>query len=155
MSRVGEVAPQIDAMTSQGTRFVLSEQDGLCTIVYFFPKAFTHHCTRETRYFAENHVELMLAGAAVVGISTDDVTTQCKFAASLGARFPLIADVDQKISRAYGVLWPLIGLSRRYTFVIGPERKIEAVFHHEFAVEEHRNEVLRFVNQKFRSIRGG
>jgi peroxiredoxin len=155
MIRVGDAAPEIDAMTSLGSRFVLSQQDGLCTVLYFFPKAFTYHCTRETRYFSDNHVELLLAGASVVGISTDDLSTQCKFAASLDAKFPLIADSDQAISRAYGVLWPLVGLSRRYTFVIGPERVVEAVFHYEFKVEGHRNDVLRFVNQKFRSLRGG
>ncbi len=155
MVRVGDVAPPIDAMTSLGTRFVLSEQDGLCTVLYFFPKAFTYHCTKETRYFSDNHVELELAGATVVGVSTDNHATQCKFAASLDARFPLIADNDQSISRAYGVLWPLIGLSRRYTFIIGPNRAVEAVFHHEINVEEHRNDVLRFVNQKFRAIRAG
>src|SRR5262245_55465643 len=132
MLRVGDTAPPIDAMTSLGTRFVLAEQDGLCTVVYFFPKAFTRHCTLEAQYFRDNHVELMLAGAAVVGISTDDLTTQCKFAAAMGARFPLIADADQTITRAYDVKWPIVGMSRRVTFVVNPERIIEAVFHYEF-----------------------
>lgn len=155
MLRVGDPAPQIDAQTSLGTRFVLSEQDGLCTVLYFFPKAFTPGCTRETKQFRDNHVELLLAGATVVGISTDDHATQCSFAESLRAPFPMIADADQAISRSYDVLWPIVGLARRVTYVVGPQQRVEAVFHHELKVEEHRNDVLRFVNQKFRAARTG
>jgi peroxiredoxin Q/BCP len=155
MLRVGDSAPPIDAVTSLGTRFVLAEQDGLCTVVYFFPKAFTPHCTKETKHFRDNHVELQLAGATVVGVSTDDLKTQCKFAESLNARFPMIPDPEHTISRAYDVLWPIVGLARRVTYVVSPERKIEAVFHYEFKVDEHRNDVLRYVNQKYRAARGG
>jgi peroxiredoxin Q/BCP len=155
MLRVGDPAPPIDAPTSLGNRFVLSEQEALCTVLYFFPKAFTPGCTRETKQFRDNHVELMLAGAVVVGISTDDHATQCSFAESLHAPFPMIADADAAISRSYDVLWPIVGLARRVTYVVSPGRVIEAVFHHELKVEEHRNDVLRFVNQKFRAARAG
>src|SRR4051794_39192784 len=117
MLRVGDTAPPIDAVTSLGTRFVLAAQDGLCTVVYFFPKAFTPGCTREAKYFRDNQIELELAGASVVGISTDDNATQCRFAASVEARFPLIADADHAISRAYDVLWPIIGIAHRITYV--------------------------------------
>ncbi|MEZ4297832.1 MAG: peroxiredoxin [Polyangiaceae bacterium] len=155
MLRVGDKAPPIDAMTSLGQRFVLGEQQGLCTVIYFFPKAFTPGCTKETKYFRDNHVELELAGATVVGVSTDKLETQCEFASSLKAPFAMIGDPDQAIARAYDVLWPLVGLARRVTYVVGPSGTIEAVFHHELNVEEHKNDVLRFVNQKFRSVRAG
>ena len=155
MLRVGDLAPQIEAKTSLGTQFVLSEQDGLCTVLYFFPKAFTPGCTRETKYFRDNYVELLLAGASVVGISTDDHATQCSFAESLHAPFPMIADADQAISRSYDVLWPIVGLARRVTYVVGPQRVIEATFHHELKIDAHRNDVLRFVNQKFQAMRAG
>jgi peroxiredoxin Q/BCP len=155
MLRVGDIAPPIDTTTSLGTRFVLSQQQGLCTVLYFFPKAFTPGCTRETKHFRDNHVELSLAGASVAGISTDDLATQCSFADSLKAPFPMLPDHDHAISRAYDVLWPLIGLARRITYVVSPAGLIEAVFHHELRIEEHRNDVLRFVNQKFRAARGG
>ena len=153
MLRVGDNAPPIDAVTSLGTRFVLAEQQGLCTVVYFFPKAFTPGCTREAKYFRDNQTELELAGASVVGISTDDNATQCRFAASVEARFPLIADADHTISRAYDVLWPIIGIAHRVTYVVSPDRVIEAMFRHELDAEAHRNDVLYFVNKKFRALR--
>jgi peroxiredoxin len=147
MLKVGDLAPAIDAMTSSGTRFVLADQSGLCTVVYFFPKAFTPGCTVETKSFRE------IAGAAVVGISTDDLATQCDFARSIKTPFPMIGDKDSVISRAYGVLWPLIGVAKRVTYVINPAQQIEAVFHHELDVKSHRDDVLRFVNTKFLGLR--
>ncbi len=153
MLKVGERAPAIDAMTSSGVRFVLAEQVGLCSVVYFFPKAFTPGCTVETRSFRDNHVELELAGVNVVGISTDDLATQCNFARSIQTPFPMIGDKEGAIARAYDVLWPLIGVAKRVTYVISPDQVIEAVFHHEIDVKSHRDDVLRFVNAKFLGLR--
>ncbi len=153
MLKVGDTAPEIDAVTSTGERFVLSKQEGLCTVIYFFPKAFTPGCTVETKLFRGNHVELMLAGANVVGVSTDDLDTQCDFARSMQAPFPLIGDRDRSICRAYDVLWPLIGVAHRVTYVVSPAQRIEAVFHHELDVKAHRDDVLRFVNTAFQTQR--
>lgn len=153
MLNVGDIAPEINAVGSDGKPFVLSEQDGLCTVIYFFPKAFTPGCTAETKRFRDNYAELTMAGALVVGISTDDGATQCRFAESLRAPFPMIGDKDRSIAKAYQVLWPLVGLTRRVTFVIGPDRKIEAVFHHEINIVAHRDDVLRFVNERFLATR--
>ena len=155
MLKVGARAPAIDAMTSSGMRFVLAEQIGLCTVIYFFPKSFTPGCTTETKSFRDNHVELDLAGVSVVGISTDDLATQCNFARSIKTPFPLIGDNDSAICRAYDVLWPLIGVAKRVTYVISPEQQIEAVFRHELDVKSHRDDVLRFVNTKFLGLRKG
>lgn len=153
MLNVGDKAPEINAVGSDGKPFVLSQQDGLCTIIYFFPKAFTPGCTGETKRFRDNYVEIALAGATLVGISTDDGDTQCRFAESLRAPFPMIGDKTREISQAFGVLWPIIGLTKRVTFIVGPDMKIEAVFHHELNIEEHRNDVLRFVNERFLASR--
>jgi peroxiredoxin len=145
--RRGDTAPDIHAMTTQGKPFVLSSSPKPYTVVYFFPKAFTPGCTREAHLFRDNYAELMLAGAAVVGISTDDHETQCKFAASTGVPFPMIADKDGAISRAYGVLWPLIRKPKRLTFVVDRSRKVLAEFRHELSIIKHRDDVLRFFDE--------
>ena len=105
----------------------------------------------------------MLAGATLIGVSTDDRDTQCRFATSLAAPFPMLGDHDRAICRAYDVLWPLIGFAHRVTYVIGasPEDAahlgarwtVEAVFKHELDIGAHRDDVLRFVNTKFQSRR--
>lgn len=151
--KVGDQAPEIDAQTSDGSRFVLSQQEGLCTVVYFYPKAFTPICTMETAFFRENYNEIALAGANIVGVSTDPADTQCKFARASHLNFPLIADVDKRITKAYGVLWPVLGVAQRFTFVVSPEMRIDAIFHHELSAEKHRDDVLRFVHARFEAQR--
>jgi peroxiredoxin len=150
----GDIAPEIDALASDGKRFRLSAQSSkLCTVVYFFPKAFTPGCTKEARRFRDNFAELELAGASIVGISTDDHEKQCSFADSLEAPFPMIGDADKAISTAYGVLWPLIALPRRVTFIVNALRTVEAVFQHEVQIAKHRDDVLRWVDEMYRSRR--
>lgn len=154
MLKPGDIAPEIDALASDGKRFRLSAQvNKLCTVVYFFPKAFTPGCTKEARRFRDNFPELELAGASIVGISTDDHEKQCSFAESLRAPFPMIGDADRAISNAYGVLWPLIELPRRVTFIVNPLRTIEAVFQHEVQIAKHRDDVLRWVDTMYRNKR--
>ena len=149
----GQRAPEIDAVASNGQRFVLSRQEGLCTVVYFFPKAFTPGCTAETKMFRDNYVELLLAGATLIGVSTDDEKTQCDFASSTRAPFPIIPDADHKICRAFDVLWPVMNVARRITYVIRPDLTIDAVFHHEVQISRHRDDVLRHVNNMFKQAR--
>lgn len=154
MLKPGDTAPDIDALASDGKRFHLAAQFGkLCTVVYFFPKAFTPGCTAETKRFRDNFPELELAGASIVGISTDDHDLQCSFAESLRAPFPMIGDADCAISTAYGVLWPIIARPKRVTFIVNPLRTIEAVFQHEVQIAKHRDDVLRYVDQMYRSRR--
>lgn len=148
----GDTAPDIDALANDGKHFRLADQSSkLCTVIYFFPKAFTPGCTKETKRFRDNYAELAIAGASIVGVSTDDHDTQCRFAESVRAPFPLIADSDKRISSAYGVLWPIIGVPRRVTFIVNSLRTIEAVFQHEAQIVKHRDDVLSYVDKMFRA----
>lgn len=153
MLKPGVLAPDIDATTTTGDRFVLSAQKSICTVVYFFPRAFTPGCTRETKTFAANHAELELAGASIVGVSTDDDDRQCEFARELAVPFPLISDADKRIGKAYGVLYPLIGIAKRVTFVIGAQRSVAAVFHDGLDTAPHRDGVLPFVHRYCEAVR--
>jgi thioredoxin-dependent peroxiredoxin len=65
--------------------------------------------------------------AQVLGVSMDTVETQAKFAESLKAPFPLLADAEGTVSKAYGV-WNEGGYASRVTFVIDREGKVRAVF---------------------------
>ena len=57
----------------------------------------------------------------------DDIDTNTKFAQSLDADFPILADADKKVAGAYGSLKPDGGLSNRWTFYIGTDGKILAI----------------------------
>jgi len=73
----------------------------------------------------------------VIGVSADSQETQDRFAKSLELPFPLVGDPDGKVREAYGVKWPLLGLARRVTFVIGKDKRVCLVHKAERDVESH------------------
>jgi len=154
MLSIGETAPEIDAIASDGTHFVLSQAQAgsLCTVVYFFPKAFSPGCIEEAHYFKQAYPELALAGATLVGVSVDKLETQCEFAKSIGATFPILGDPDRKLCKAYDVLFPIAGLSMRVTYII-VGGKIAAAYRHHWNIEKHRDEVLKFVDELYNKKR--
>ncbi len=153
MLKIGDHAPDFTAQATNGSSVSLQALRGRPVVIYFFPKAFTPGCTAEARRFRENYPELSLAGASIVGISTDDHEQQCSFAASVRAPFPMIGDANRKISTAYGVLWPVIARPKRVTFIVNALRTVEAVFQHEIQIARHRDDVLRWVDQMYRTRR--
>ncbi len=178
MLKVGDTAPPIDAVGSDGKRFALYEQSGLCTVIYFFPKAFTPGCTTETREFRKHYIEIDLAGAIRGGDQHGRPRHPVPLRHLALRAVPHVGDHDRSICRAYDVLWPLIGVAHRVTYVVAPTPTapvepvmmgvrpkppaadaprprwtVEAVFHHELKVGAHRDEVLRFVDAKLRASR--
>ena len=115
MLSVGDVAPDFSAEGSDGRKSSLSELRGSVVVLYFFPRAFTPICTRETARFRDHHAEFSALGARIVGVSPDPVATQCEFGSRQGVQFPLLADPERRIASSYGVLWPLLPRVRRVT----------------------------------------
>jgi peroxiredoxin len=148
MLKVGERAPEFEALATTGERVSLKALRGRWVVLYFYPKAFTPGCTAESRRFRDNYDELRQLGAEVVGVSVDEHGTQCDFASQQELKFPLIADEDKSISRAYGVLWPLISLDKRVTYIVDDAGLVRAVFHHELQVSKHLDGVLGFLKKK-------
>ena len=57
----------------------------------------------------------------------------------------MVADPDGAVVRAWGVGWPLIGLARRVTFVVGRDRKVREVVRGERDADKHVAEACAFV----------
>ena len=102
----------------------------------------------ESKTFRDRHEEIRALGADLVGVSIDDLDTQCRFAEEHGLGFPLVADADGRIVRAYGVRRSLLGTAKRVTFVIDPEGRIAARFHHELLVNKHIDDVIDFLRTR-------
>jgi len=80
-------------------------------------------------------------------VSSDSHETQCDFAASVNAAYPMIGDADHRIAEAYGVLWPLLGVDRRITFLIDKGGIVRGVFKHEIDVKKHIEESLTMLRE--------
>jgi peroxiredoxin Q/BCP len=116
---------------------------GQWLVVYFYPKDDTPGCTTEACNFRDNIYAFKAIGAAVVGISVDDVDSHKKFSDKYTLPFTLLADEGGKVSKDYGVLrdYKLLKLASRQSFLIDPDGKI--VKHYEDVdPDEHTAEVL-------------
>jgi peroxiredoxin Q/BCP len=73
----------------------------------------------------------------VIGVSADPQDESDRFRETLCLPFPLVGDSQGRVLRAYGVRWPLLGLARRVSFLIGRDRRIRMALHDELRVTEH------------------
>ena len=129
----GDVAPDFVACASLGgTDFSFSLAEALKkgpVVLYFYPAAFTKGCTIEAHEFAEAIDKYAALGASVIGVigvSSDDIATLRKFSTSeCRGKFPVAADADQKIMKAYdAVLAHKPEYANRTSYVIAPDSHI-------------------------------
>jgi peroxiredoxin Q/BCP len=128
----GDAAPDFTAKAAVGgEEFSFSLANALKqgpVVLYFFPKAFTTGCTAEAHAFAEAAASFKEAGATLIGMSADNIGTLHKFSTQeCSAKFPVAADPDLKVIKAYDSAWIRVGsfgISDRISYVISPEGKI-------------------------------
>ena len=128
----GAVAPDFTAQAAVGGHeFTFSLAAALKkgpVVLYFFPKAFTKGCTAEAHEFADSADRFTAAGATLIGMSADDIGTLHKFSTQeCSAKFPVAADPDLKVIRAYDSALIRVGstdIADRISYVIAPDGKI-------------------------------
>lgn len=102
--KVGDDAPVLSALTDAGATLNLGDvyKANAYTVVWFYPKALTGGCTKQGCSLRDASAELTKHGAAVVGVSTDTVEKQKEFKDTNHFPFPLLADTDKKVLKAFG-----------------------------------------------------
>ncbi len=126
----GAVAPAFTAPASLGGKeFTFSLAEALKkgpVVLYFYPAAFTKGCTIEAHEFADAIDKYKALGATVIGVSHDDIATLNRFSTSeCRSEFPVAADVDQHIMKAYdAVLASRPQYANRTSYVIAPDGHI-------------------------------
>jgi thioredoxin-dependent peroxiredoxin len=131
--KVGDPAPDFSAEASQGGQtFEYSLADALKrgpVVLYFYPAAFTQGCTVEAHEFAEAVDTYKQYGATVIGVSADPIDTLKRFSVSeCRSKFPVAADPDTTVIRAYDAKLPLLAKATRVSYVIAPDGRILYVF---------------------------
>jgi peroxiredoxin Q/BCP len=121
----GQKAPDFELPDQDGQKQTLKAllKDGPL-ILYFYPADFTPGCTKEACSFRDLHQELLKAKLRVVGVSPQDVDSHRRFAETHGLNFPLLADPDKKVVKAYDLDGPLGFGVRRGTYLIGKDGTI-------------------------------
>ena len=116
--KVGDAAPTISGVTDTGAVLDLGEvyQHNAYTVVWFYPKALTGGCTKQGCSLRNGSAELTKYGATIVGVSTDSVEKQKEFKETNHFPFPLIADTDKKVVKAFGQ--PALLMASRECYVI-------------------------------------
>ena len=124
---IGDSAPDFALQGSDGKTYQLSEllQEG-AVVLAWYPKAFTKGCTIECKSLTEKGHLIREYAATYFMVSVDPIEDVTKFAESMSADFPLLADPDKSVAQQYGVMSPY-GFSNRHNVYIGTDGKVLAV----------------------------
>lgn len=106
-------------------------------VVFFYPKDGTLGCTVESCAFRDTYADFAAAGADVIGISPDPVSSHRAFQTRHSLPFVLASDADRRVARAYGVPEGPFGLAGRATFVIDRRGIVRDAFSSRLRVKAH------------------
>ena len=160
---IGDTAPDFEAQTTEGP---ISFHDWIgdsWAVLFSHPKDFTPVCTTELGYMASIKPEFDRRNVKIIGLSVDPVDKHEKWADDIeetqGTRpnYPMIGDSDFSISKAYGMLGADVSgdpadrtaaqnQTVRNVFVIGPDKKIKAMFTYPMSSGRNFDEVLRLLD---------
>ena len=116
-------------------------------MLYFYPKDDTPGCTKEACAFRDRLAEIQKLGAAVLGVSADDVASHKKFSEKFSLNFPLLADTDHKLAEQYGAwreknMYGKVSMGiQRSTFLIDAKGAVAKVWK-KVSVDGHDQQVI-------------
>ena len=151
MPRIGDKAPDFEAVTTTGKLKFSDYNKGSWVVLFSHPADFTPVCTTEMsgfalekEFFAKNNTRLM-------GLSIDSIHSHIAWVNAVHEKtgvlfeFPIIADIDMKVSKLYGMLQP--GESEtaavRAVFIIDPEGIVRLVMYYPLNIGRNMEEIKR------------
>jgi peroxiredoxin Q/BCP len=140
---IGDTAPDFELAADDGRTVKLSDELAKGPVVlFFYPKALTSGCTKESCHFRDLASEFAAAGAQRIGISADSVERQRKFSDKHSFDFTLLSDPDRAVARQFGVKRPGPLFNKRATFVIDTDRRVIDVIRSETNMDMHADQAL-------------
>jgi peroxiredoxin Q/BCP len=122
---VGANAPAFTAKDTNGNTVSLSDFAGKTVVLYFYPKDDTPGCTKQACSFRDAQPDYQTKDVVVLGVSADDESSHQAFTEKYNLNFPLLADTNKALIKAYDVDGG--GYAKRVTYIIGPDGKITHV----------------------------
>lgn len=116
--KVGDPIPPLTVPDQDGKPFDLAAygSHGLL-LVFFYPKANTPGCTAQACSLRDANTELTQKGVRIVGVSADQPDSQKEFITKQKLPYPLLADHDGKMIKAFGVEGIAFGFAKRSAFL--------------------------------------
>lgn len=122
----GTAAPAFTTKDTNGNTVSLADHAGKTVVLYFYPKDDTPGCTKEACSFRDNYSAYQGKDIVVFGVSGDDEGSHQDFTSKFNLPFPLLADVDHSLMKAYDVDGG--GYAQRVTYVINGQGQIDKVY---------------------------
>ncbi len=149
MIEIGDKVPDYLGTDENGNEIRVQDFAGKKLVLYFYPKDSTPGCTQEACNLRDNYERMLAKGYAVVGVSVQDAKSHKKFIEKHQLPFPLIADTEMELNKAFGVWGEKSMFGKKYmgtlrtTFVINEEGIVEQVIKpKEIKVKNHAEQIL-------------
>jgi alkyl hydroperoxide reductase subunit AhpC len=160
---IGDTAPDFQADTTEGRIGFHDWIGDGWAVLFSHPRDFTPVCTTELGYMASIRPEFDRRNTKIIGLSVDPVDNHERWAADIertqgtAPNYPMIADTDFAISKAYGMLpadasgdptdrTPAQNATLRNVFVVGPDKKIKLILIYPMTTGRNFDEILRVLD---------
>jgi peroxiredoxin (alkyl hydroperoxide reductase subunit C) len=153
LPRLNEPAPDFEAISTHGP-VKLSDLRGKWVVLFSHPADFTPVCSTEFMAFAQNYAEFEKRNAVLLGISVDSVYSHIAWTRNIEEKsgikipFPVIADLDMKVSQTFGMIHP--GESNtatvRTVFFIDDKGIVRAMIYYPMSCGRNVDEILRVLD---------
>ena len=146
--QIGDAAPDFQALDEAGNSISLADYKGKKLVLFFYPKASTPGCTVEACNLSDNYSRFTAQGYDVLGVSADSAKRQANFKEKYGFPYPLLADEDKSVIKAFGVWGPKKFMGKEYdgihrtTFVIDQTGVIEDIIL-KVKTKEHTDQIIK------------
>ncbi|MDP5101007.1 MAG: peroxiredoxin, partial [Nonlabens sp.] len=151
MPRIGDIAPDFKAKTTTGDIEMSTFAKDKWIVMFSHPADFTPVCTTEMSGFALRKSEFTALNTELLGLSIDSIHSHLGWVNNVREKtgvyfdFPIIADIDMKVSKLYGMLQPNESETAavRAVFFIDPAKKIRLIMYYPLNVGRNMDEILR------------
>jgi len=151
MPRIGDKAPNFKAQTTKGPIEFENFAKDKWVVFFSHPADFTPVCTTEMTGFANRKAEFDALNTELLGLSIDSIHSHLAWVNNVKEKtgvyfdFPIIADLDMKVSKKYGMLQPNEAETAavRAVFFIDPSKKIRLIMYYPLNVGRNMDEIIR------------
>jgi peroxiredoxin Q/BCP len=124
--KVGDIAPDFTLLNQQGEEFNLYKNLNRNVLLIFYPKDNTLVCSNQLRDYQLNIEKFNQLDVQLVAINIADKETHKNFCDNIDIKFPVLSDVDKKVSEQYSAL-NLFGQNKRMIVLIGKDKRINLI----------------------------